>query len=223
MNQPFIRNHQLNLIKKQADLLLHACNTVSDRKVVDSVRYSAQNKISAAFPDAPENHQQTLAKISSLNTASDVQQYLHTLEPYLLAEFAQVTDKQLHKLFPKVKKLKVPDLSAIDGRFVTYLGWTDISTNRMFLVYRLDGQLVGIEGKFTPVNKKSYCFACNRQQSVALFTANSKTRPANATPDYYKTVGNYLCVDSSICNKNITDVAALEKFIREVTGNCPVS
>ncbi|WP_144933785.1 FusB/FusC family EF-G-binding protein [Paenibacillus sp. 32O-W] len=216
MNQPFIRNHQYNLIKKQTGLLKSACSNVSDPKVVESVRYSAQSKMIEAFPDATELQQQLLEKIATLHTAEQFQHYLESLEPYL-AEFPQITGKQLNKLFPKIKKMKQPDLTALDYRHLTYLGWVDIATNKLFLVYPLNGKFVGIEGRFTPTNK-GVCFFCNRHEDVALFSAITKHRPAKASPDYYKAIGNYVCVDSEVCNKNITDVTALEKFVREVTG-----
>lgn len=215
MVKPFIRNHQYNLIKKQVDLLQNTCKSVSDPKVVEAVRQSAQSKIAEALPDAKELHGQMIEQIPLLSTAGEFQQYMRSLEPYQ-AEFRRVTENQVKKLFPKIKKLKVPDLAAIDYRFVTYLGWNDIATNKLFLVYHLDGQLVGVEGRFTPTNKKSVCFLCNRHEEVALFTAITKARPANASPDYYKAIGNYMCVNSAACNKNITDVTALEKFIHAV-------
>ncbi|WP_248925520.1 FusB/FusC family EF-G-binding protein [Paenibacillus hamazuiensis] len=217
MNQPFIRNHQYNLIKKQADLLQKTCSTVSDPKVVESVRYSAQVKIVESFADSTELQRQMLERMAGLNSPGEFQHYLQSLEPYM-TEFPRVTEKQLMKLFPKNKKLKVPDLAAIDYRYLTYLGWTDIATNKLFLVYHLDGKPVGVEGRFTPTNKKSLCFLCNRHEEAALFTAVTKSRPANASPDYYKAIGNYLCVNSESCNKNITDVAALERFIHAVIG-----
>lgn len=155
-------------------------------------------------------------KLSTLNKAEDFQHYLHALEP-LMTEFTQVTVAQIKKLFPKVKKLKVPDLAAIDYRYVTYIGWTDIATNKLFLVYHQDGQLVGIKGKFTPTNKKSTCL-WNRHEEVALFSAITKSRPANASPDYYKAIGNYMCVNSDACNKNISDIAVSEKFISILQG-----
>ncbi|MCZ8511932.1 FusB/FusC family EF-G-binding protein [Paenibacillus filicis] len=216
MVKPFIRNHQYNLIKKQVGLLQNACNTVSDPKVVESVRYSAQSKIIEAFPDTTELQKQTLEQIAALRTPGEFQNYLHSLEPYM-APFSELTGKQLNKLFPKIKKLKAPDLTAIDYRYVTYVGWVDIATNRLFLVYHLNGQFVGIEGRYTPTNK-GVCFLCNRHEDVALFTAVSKSKPANASPDYYKAIGNYLCVNSDVCNKNITDVTALERFVQEVAG-----
>ncbi|MDU5144229.1 MAG: FusB/FusC family EF-G-binding protein [Paenibacillus dendritiformis] len=217
MLKPFIRNHQYNLIKKQTDLLQRACNTVTDPKVVESVRYSALTKIVEAFPDAEEAQKQALEKISTLHSTVEFQDYLESLVPYM-AEFAPVTEKQIRKLFPKIKKLKVPDAAAIDFRYVTYVGWTDIATNRMFFVYHLNGKLVGIEGRYTPTNKKSICFLCHRHEEVALFSAVTKSKPANASPDYYKAIGNYVCLDSDACNKNITNVGTLEKFIGNVLG-----
>ncbi|MGO4344286.1 FusB/FusC family EF-G-binding protein [Paenibacillus sp. MCAF9] len=217
MNKPFIRNHQYNLIKKQAHLLQTACNTVSDPKVVEAVRYSTQTKISEAFPGATDLQKHELEKLATLNRTEEIQSYLQSLQP-LMSEFTQVTAAQIKKLFPKVKKLKVPDLDDIDYRYVTYMGWTDIASNKLFLIYRQDGQLIGIEGKFTPTNKKSNCFLCNRHEEVALFTAITKSRPANASPDYYKAIGNYMCVNSKACNANITDVTVLEKFFSNFIG-----
>lgn len=217
MQQPFIRNHQFNLINKQVNLLHRTISTVTDPKVVESVRYSVHSKIMELFPDAAKDQKQTLEKISTLNTWEEFQYFLRSLEP-LMEEFAPVSEKQIRKLFPKNKKLKVPHLGLVDYRYITYLGWTDIATNKMFLVYHLNGQLVGVEGRFTPLNAKSPCFLCNRHEEVAFFSAITKSKPLKASPDYYKAIGNYMCVDSEICNKNITDVTALEKFIQQVIG-----
>ncbi|UVI33692.1 FusB/FusC family EF-G-binding protein [Paenibacillus spongiae] len=216
MVKPFIRNHQYNFIHKQVGLLKHACNTVSDPRVVEAVRDRTQYKILEAFPEATELEKQRLEPSTTLRADGEFRDYLNALEPYM-AEFGEVTGKQLNKLFPKIKKLKTPDLTAIDYRYVTYLGWTDIATNKMFLVYHLNGQAVGVEGRFTPANK-GVCFLCNRHAEVALFSAITKSKPANASPDYYKAIGNYLCVNSDVCNKNITDVTALERFVQEVMG-----
>ncbi|RKN64448.1 FusB/FusC family EF-G-binding protein [Paenibacillus ginsengarvi] len=217
MNVPFIRNHQYNLIRKQARMLLNACNTVSDPKVVEAVRAGALSAIVEAFPQATEIQKQALECITELRNAEDYERYMFSLAPYM-AEFEPVTEQQLRKLFPKTKKLKLPDLAAIDNRYVTYVGWTDIATNKLFIVYRLNGQLVGIEGRYTPLNKKGVCFLCNRHEEVAMVSAMTRKRPANASPDYYQSIGNYMCVGSETCNSNITDVASLEKFIQAVLG-----
>ncbi|MGO4373349.1 FusB/FusC family EF-G-binding protein [Paenibacillus sp. 2TAB19] len=217
MTTPFIRNHQYNLIKKLVGQLQHACNTVADRKVIEAVRQSTLMKISEAFPQATEQQKQMLDSVSAMQRTEQFQAYLQELEPYV-ESFVQATDQQVKKLFPKVKKLKTPDLAAIDLRKFTYLGWTDIASSRMYLVYELGDKLVGVEGRFTPTNKKSVCFVCNRHEEVALFTALTKSKPANASADYYKAIGNYLCVNSEACNRNITDKSALERFVRDIVG-----
>jgi len=203
------------LIKKQADWLQRTCSTVADRKVIESARASVQAKVLEAFPDLADSQRQALERLWTLDTSEQFHQYLLTLEP-LREAFAPATEQQVKKLFPKVKKLKVPDLASVDYRSLTYLGWTDIATNKQYLVYRMEGRLVGIEGRFTAASKKNTCFLCHKQEEVALFTAITKSKPAGASPDYYKAIGNYLCVNSETCNKNITDVAALEKFIQDV-------
>lgn len=218
MCEPFIRNHQYNFIKKQTGLLLQTLRTVADPKVLVSVRYGTETKIAELLQEAADDgRKQMVEPISALVTAEDFQTYLRAAESHLTA-FPQITEKQIQKLFPKNKKLKVPDLSTIDYRYVTYLSWIDISTNKLFMVYHKDGQFVGVEGRFTPTNKKSYCFLCGRYEELALFTAISKKRPAHSSPDYYKAVGNYLCMNGHECNKNITDISALEKFVESVTG-----
>ncbi|NOU94366.1 elongation factor G-binding protein [Paenibacillus sp. LMG 31456] len=217
MCEPFIRNHQYNLIKNQADSVLHALRTVSDPKILESVRFSAQTKVAELFPEITDNQKTMLEPNSGLKTSDDFQKYLQALEPNLI-EFPQITENQIRKLFPKNKKLKLPDLAQIDFRYVSFLSWTDISTNKMFIVYHLGGQFVGVEGRYTAINKKSYCFVCNRYEELALFSAISKKRPAHASSDYYKSVGNYLCMNGHECNKNMTDASSLEKFIHSVIG-----
>ncbi|OAS17068.1 FusB/FusC family EF-G-binding protein [Paenibacillus oryzisoli] len=216
MSQPFIRNHQYNEIKKLIGQLQNACNSVSNLKVVEVVRNETEAKISGLFPNLTDLQKELLVNLKQLQTSTDFLRYLHALEPYLVEEYAHVMDNQVKKLFPKNKKLKIPDLQGITYRFATYLGWTDIATNKLFIVYYLNGKLIGIEGKYTPTNKKGVCFVCNRHTEIALFTAVTKWKPAGASPDYYRAIGNYLCVNSEVCNKNITDIEVLENFIHGV-------
>jgi hypothetical protein len=217
MFEPFIKNHQYNFIKMQTSILQNAYRTVHDPKVIEAVRYSAESKIMELFPDIKDDQREILQKLSALKGAEDFQQYLSSLVPYLV-EFPQVSEKQIKKLFPKNKKLKLPDLSAIDFHYLTYLGWIDISTNKWYLVSWMGGVIMGVEARFTPTNKKDICSLCNGFGEVALVSAICKSRPANSSPDYYKAVGNYMCINSHECNKNITDVMNLERFIQNVLG-----
>lgn len=216
MQAPFIRNHQYNFIRDQAEIVLRTLRTVNDPMIAESVRSSAQAKVAELFTGLTDYRKALLESIAVMKKADDFQSYLQALEPYRVA-FPWITEQQLRKLFPKNKKLKLPDLAQIDLRRVTYLSWTDIQTNKMFLVYEAGGQFVGVEGRYTDTNTKSYCFACNRYEELVLFSAISKHRPEDAASDYYKSVGNYICMNGHDCNKNITDVSSLEKFIESVT------
>ncbi|MFP4976761.1 FusB/FusC family EF-G-binding protein [Paenibacillus sp. CN-4] len=210
MKTPFIRNHQYNIIKKQADFLQNTLRTVADRSVLKTVRYRAAATIIEAFAFLTPDQQLLLERISSLENAFEFQNYLSELEAYL-EPYPPITLKQIQKLFPKNKKLKVPDLGSIDFRFVTYLSWVDIAMNRLFIVYPVEGQLIGIEGKYTPTHKKGYCLFCNRQHELAFLTV--KTKAAGGSGDHFGSIGQYVCMDGLECNQSITDTSALEKFI----------
>jgi len=217
MSKRFIGNHQFNLIRKQANLFVQAFRAASAPHVAESVRDDVKYRIWSAFPDATEQEFRLLENVKEARTEEEVREGLRSLEPYL-TEFPRLTNQRLRKLFPKVKKWNPPDLSAVDYRRLTYLSWTDIASGRMFLICEKNGQLVGIEGRFTPLHQKSVCFLCGRHSEVVLFSAISKVKPAHAPSDYYKAVGNYLCRDCEFCNRNFAGVAALDRFVREVTG-----
>jgi len=180
---------------------------------LETVRYSAATNIIEAFPSLTENHKQMLEQISTFETAEDFQRYLSELEPYL-ESYPTITLKQIQKLFPKNKKLKVPDLQLIDYRNITYLSWIDIASNKLFIIYPYEGQFIGIEGRITPTHKKGYCMFCNRHQELAFFYV--KTKNVNVSPDNISAVGQYVCLDNLECNRSITDTAKLERFILSV-------
>ncbi|MFC5406022.1 FusB/FusC family EF-G-binding protein [Cohnella soli] len=215
MRELNIANHQFNYIKQQADHLLHAVRTVADRQVLASTRSGAEANVLSLFPELQGDERERLILISRLERAEDFKHYLDDLERYR-TEFPPISKGEILKLFPKSKKLAIPDLARIDWKTLTYLSWLDVAANRTYIVYPLDGRFVGIEGRMTPANKKSYCFACNGFEEIGLFTAVSKKKPANASPDYYKALGQYLCLHGHDCNKNMTDTTSLEKFIREL-------
>ncbi|EES72926.1 Fibronectin-binding protein (FBP) [Paenibacillus sp. oral taxon 786 str. D14] len=213
MCTPFIRNHQYNVIKKQAEFLQKTLRTVADRSVLETVRFSAVTNIVEAFLTLTEEQKQMLGQIATFETAYEFQRYLGALEQYL-EPFPPITVKQIEKLFPKNKKLKVPDLAAIDFRYVTYLSWVDIATNKLYIVYPYEGRFIGIEGRITPTNKKGYCLFCNRHQELAFFSV--KTKSAHASPDNFSMYGNYVCLENRDCNHSITDTGALERFLLSV-------
>jgi len=215
MTEKFIKNEQLNFIKKQVALIKDSKQKNVPQNVLASVIDLANAKILDLFPNATIEQQEML-DLSRLKTDNEYEQYIRRLSDFLLS-FPQLTEQQLKKMFPKQKKLKLPDLANIDHSQLTYLSWNDLRANKKFIVYELDGKLVGIECEFTPTSKKNLCSFCNCFGEVAYFSTVTKAKkPKN--PDYYKAIGNLICADSSECNKKITNVEYLTTFFKDSLG-----
>ncbi|WP_416235491.1 FusB/FusC family EF-G-binding protein [Paenibacillus campi] len=213
MLKPFIQNHQLNVIRKQADFLLKTMRSVADRKVLATVRDTAINHVVDAFGELNAEQYELLEKLSSYEAAHELQQYIDQLDRYVVP-FPDVSLKQIQKLFPKTKKLKVPNLDTIDWMHTTYLRWVDIATNRLYIIYPYEGKLVGIEGQITPMNKNGFCMFCHRNEELGFFNVKTKK---GSSPDNFSAVGQYVCMDNEACNHNITNPFALERFIQSTS------
>lgn len=221
--EPFLLNHQYNRVAQQAQLLLSALQTSNDGKVVEAARHSTLTKAIEACPGLAGEELRLVSRFAELRSTEEFQSYLGELAGYAVS-FPEMTEKTLKGLFPKVKKLRMPDLEQLRGRSLTYLGWTDPGTNRMFLVYPLRApsgdhtavKLAAIEGRFVPAQRKGVCAFCSRMGETALFTAESKAKFSHL-PDYYKAVGQYICLDSAACNARITDPEGLEQFFQAVS------
>ncbi|WP_026575787.1 FusB/FusC family EF-G-binding protein [Bacillus sp. UNC438CL73TsuS30] len=215
MTEKFIRNEQLNFIKNQIALIKDSAKKNVAPTVLTAVIDLANAKINDLFPNATLE-QQKMLDLSELKTDAEYDQYIQQLSAYVIP-FPKITEQQLKKMFPKNKKLKLPDLSQIDHGQLTYLSWNDLSSNKKFIVYELEGKIAGIECKPTPASKKNICSFCNRFGQVAYISTVTKAKKSK-NPDYYKAIGNYICTDSTECNKKITNVDYLTAFLQESLG-----
>lgn len=215
MTEKFIKNEQLNFIKRQISLIKDSTKKNVPPNVLAAVIDLANAKILDHFPNATLGQQEML-DLSRLKTDAEYVQYIQRLSAFLLP-FPTITEQHLKKMFPKNKKLKLPDLSTIDHSQLTYLSWHDLSSNKKFIVYGLDGKMVGIECKLTPTSKNNICSFCNCFGQVSYFSTVTKEKK-HKNPDYYKSIGNLICADSSECNKKITNVKYLTTFLRDSLG-----
>lgn len=210
MTEKFIKYDQYNFIKNQVALIKDSQKKNSDPTVIKAVRELAIAKIYELFSDLTAEQSEML-DLSKSKTDAELGHYLQQLSNFLIP-FGKVTEQQVKKLFPKAKKLKVPDLSSFQHKPTTYVSWTDISTNKKFIVYELNEKMVGIECKYTSLNKENICSFCNRFGKVTFISTITKAKKAK-NPDYYKAIGNYICLDSDECNNRITDVTYLTTFL----------
>ncbi|MGJ7912508.1 FusB/FusC family EF-G-binding protein [Neobacillus sp. LXY-1] len=215
MTEKFIKNEQLNFIKKQISLIKDSTKKNAPPTVLTAVIDIANAKILNLFPNASLDQQEML-DLSKLKTDQEYERYIQLLSDFLIP-FPIITEQQLKKMFPKQKKLKLPDLSKIDHHQLTYLSWNDLRLNKKFIVYELDGKMVGIECNFTPATKKNYCSFCNCFGEVTYLSTVTKTKKAK-NPDYYRSIGNLICADSSECNHKITEVEYVTSFLKDSLG-----
>ncbi|WP_409293077.1 FusB/FusC family EF-G-binding protein [Peribacillus sp. SCS-37] len=213
MTAPFISNHQYNLIKKQAVIIKGSSKKGIDASVAKAVKDSAYAKIMALFPDA-DREQTDLLDIARAEDDAELDSIVEELQAYLVP-FPELSEQKIKKLFPKSRKLKLPDLSRLGSDPMTYLGWNDIGTNKKYIVAEVEGRLAGVEFRFTMSSKHNVCSLCSTHGQSAFISAVTRARKSN-NPDYYKAVGNYVCFDSEECNKKITDTQYLNDFILEI-------
>lgn len=212
MTERFIKNEHFNFISKQVAWIKDSMRQHLPPGVLASVYDLSNERILNCIPYITDE-QRNILDFSKLKTVEAYEQALEQLTDYL-SPFPTITEQQLKKLFPKSKKLKLPDLSAVDLNRLTYLSWNDSRSNKKYILYELEDQLVGIECTFSPSTTKNICSICHGYEEVTHFSTVTKAKKQN-NPDYYKSIGNLICVDSSRCNKNITDVSYLNEFLKE--------
>lgn len=215
MTEKYIKNADFNFIHNQVALIKDSYKKNASPNVIQAVKDIANLKIMALFPNAMDEQKEML-DLSTLKSDQEYNKYIQQLHVYLLP-FPKISEAQMKKMFPKNKKLKLPDLDKMNLHQLTYLSWVDISTNKKFIVFELEGKMVGIECKYTLLNKDNICSFCNRFGQVAYISTVTKEKKAK-NPDYYKAIGNYICFDSTECNKNITNVDYLTTFLKESLG-----
>ncbi|KEO81351.1 FusB/FusC family EF-G-binding protein [Tumebacillus flagellatus] len=210
----FLHPYHINLIRSQVNLLIGAFNFAGDYRVVDATRATALQNLYDEVPWQTPEQRDLLTEAGKVRDKDELKAYLKRLEPYIIP-FPEITAAEIRKLFPKVKKLVLLDLQAIDFSKLTYLGWRDIATKSLYVVYRLNGKWVGTECNYVngPKNRSFHCTWCNRScggDEIALVTTQVKNRQIQ---DGYKVFGNHICLDSHKCNEFMTSPAELEKFL----------
>ncbi|MGG0717913.1 FusB/FusC family EF-G-binding protein [Robertmurraya massiliosenegalensis] len=215
MTEKFLKNEQFNFIKKQVILIRESIKKHVPPTVLNATIDLANAKILDLFPTAAAE-QIALLDLSKLRSEGEYEQYLQQLSA-CVADFPKLSEQQLKKMFPKSKKLKLPNLSNLDYSKLTYLGWNDPGSNKKYLVYELDEKMVGIECRISATGKNNICSICNSHGEVAFFSTITKAKKQK-NPDYYKAIGNLICTDSDECNKKITNVDYLESFLKESLG-----
>ena len=208
----FIKTDQFQFIKAQAQYLINGYGTTNDMQVLNTLESLALERTLSLFTDITEEQLELLKPIVNVRNQLDADHYLSQIKQYVIP-FNNVKQQTIQKLFPKVKKLKVPSLDSLDFKEISYLAWDDKGTNRRYIIFNSNNKLMGLYGKYTGSNVKGICALCNRHGKVGLFMTEKK----GATQDTYRNKGNYICEDSIQCNQHITSQEKLINFVDWLT------
>jgi hypothetical protein len=206
--EPFIRVDQFQYIKSQTEHLINGYASVNDKRVLNALKTAVYDKVLNLFHPINEEQKQLVDRIIEVEDHIEADEYVSSLKPYVIP-FKEVTEQTLKKLFPKAKKLKLPNLNDLDLNEITYLGWNEKGTNKKYIIALQPNGFIGLEGSFTPSNKKGICTLCSRHSQVGLFMSETK----GASQGTYTSRGNYICQDSMKCNGALTSLDKLVGFI----------
>ncbi|WP_411167433.1 FusB/FusC family EF-G-binding protein [Clostridium sp. MB05] len=214
----FIKKHEYNYIKKCLNDLNNAFRGCIDVNIIEATKAYIQEKILRIFTSLSKEEKEIL-DITRINDHLQIDKYLSDLNEYVYG-MTNITNEQINKLFKKEKKFKLPTSNAQDSKNV-YLGWIDESIRKLFVVYNMNGKLIGMACRIPNYssNNAHICTLCNHvgeKNEVAFVSAICKT--ANSKEGNYKSIGFDICLDSAKCNERIVSVEKLEKILKDVNN-----
>ena len=209
----FIKKQQFNYIKRCLNDLKNAFRNCVDANIVETTKLCCQDKILSYFEDL-SSEQREILNIGKINDPLQIEPFLKALDKYVYG-MNKLSKADINKVFKKEKKLKLPDLDS-DAK-VVYTGWIDESTKKLFIIYNLDGKLLGMACRLPKTTKKSsnICAICNRigsEREVEFVSPICKP----LSEEDYKSLGFYICLDSKECNERIESVEKLEDILKVV-------
>ncbi|MGL4336930.1 MAG: FBP domain-containing protein [Turicibacter sp.] len=210
----FLKKQEYNYINRCLNDLNHALRNCNDYNVRDASRDYIQDKIMNHLSHLIEE-EKMLLDISELKDSDQIKAFMQELEKHVYGMRA-VSNAEMNKIFKKEKKLKVPD-AQVQAQPLVYLGWLDYGTQKLYVIYPVNGQLLGMAARITEVKVKqtNVCTLCNHmspKNEVAFVSPRCKGKEG------YRTIGFHICLDSAACNERITSTQRLETILKDVNN-----
>lgn len=205
--------YQFNYIKNNVARLLNVYNSVNDKRTVAAIQQTTKEDILQSFPNGDETITQAVESLMNVQLSSlQAEKILDTFSTYVIP-FKHPSNKQVEKVFKKVKKLKTPLISDEVLKESTYVGWNEISSGRKYIIYYDEhDKLTGFYGDISNQTVKGFCSICNKESNVALFMRKTHS----SSDGRYTKKGDYICFDSTRCNRQITDLTHFYKFLDKI-------
>lgn len=210
----FIKNHQFNYIEKLMKELENTFIQCVDIEIINISKALIQEKIYNSFNEINEE-QRALLNLEDVKGILYIDMFIKKITPYVYG-MPEISKAQIRRLFKKEKKLKFPKLDNIEFSSLTYLGWRDIGSNKVYIVYKMDDKLVGmtcrtIDPKVQGSNRCVLCGCGGSSKDVAFVSVVKKSS------ENYKSIGFCICMDSKRCNERITSISKLEELIKKTS------
>jgi hypothetical protein len=214
--ETFIKNHEFNYIKRCMKDLNNSLVLCVDKDIIQANKLYINQKILDKFSNLSKE-QKNLLDISKITEQYQIDFYLEKLLNYVY-ESPNITNAQINRLFKKEKKFKLPSEDIFNIKN-TYLGWIDNQIRKLFIVYNLNGNLVGMACRISnPEPKSSHrCVLCNhigKENEVAFVSPICK----QSSKDAYKSIGFDICLNSKDCNERIVSIDKLEDLLKTVNN-----
>ncbi|MCG7346277.1 FusB/FusC family EF-G-binding protein [Sporosarcina sp. ACRSL] len=209
-NEPFLRNDQFNFIKRQVHQLVNGHASVNDQHVIGALESLSIEKVLDLFSDLTPEQKEVLQHIVKIGDKEEAEIFLFNLASYIIP-FSEPSEQRLKKLFPKVKKLKLPT-EGLNYKRMTYLSFDDIGTKRRYIITPSQKGMIGLSGTYEETNVKHFCAICNRLTNVCMFMTKTK----GDIPGTYTKKGNYICQDAEDCNHHVWSLDKLFEFVDNV-------
>lgn len=206
-----LTSSQYHFILRQARNVMNGHTNSADEDVLAAVVLMAIERSERLTEAVSDELKRTIRLMDSIRNREDYDEFRERLLLYV-RPMVEVTDKDIKKLFPKVKNLRMPKFAEAVRKELTYLGWNDPGTNRKYFVFEEGDGLTGLYGQFRPSGKKGVCSICNGIDETGLFLTETR----HAGGETYTKRGNYICTDSMACNRRLDDRERFDQFIKSV-------
>lgn len=209
-NKQFLRNDQYNFIKRQVQQLVNGNTMVNDKHVIGALESLSIEKVNDLFTEMTDEQKEVLNKLVEISDKEEAEQYLFDLESYVIP-FTKPSEQRLKKLFPKVKKMKLPT-DGLDYKKMSFLSFDDIGTKKRHIITPSQKGIIGLSGTYEEMNVKQICSICNRFTHVCMFMTKTKGDIIGT----YTRKGNYICHDAADCNHHLTTLDKLYEFVDNI-------
>ncbi|CAM4222108.1 ferrous iron transporter A [Bacillus manliponensis] len=209
--EAFLRSDQYNFIKSQAYILANGHASANDSGVIAAIKSLALEKVEAILGTMTDEQRELIELLITVKNREEAELFLLKLAPYVIP-FQDISQQTLKKLFPKAKKLRLPNMEEVNMQETSYLSWIDKGTNRKYIIVCHNNKLIGLHGTFQPIHKKGICALCNKHAEVGMFLYEKKGEVLGT----FVKRGNYICQNSTLCNQYITVLDKLHDFIERL-------